>query len=63
MDSVRKFIFNASIITTLIGGIGTIRATAAGPRDWRLILMWVSWLATLAVAVGTVIEDNKELER
>jgi hypothetical protein len=24
--------------------------------------MWVSWLATLAVAVGTVIEDSKELE-
>jgi hypothetical protein len=58
---VRKFIFNASIITTLLGGIGTIRATATGPRDWRLIL-WVSWLATLAVAVGTVIEDSKELE-
>ena len=61
MDFVRKFIFNASIITTLVGGIGTIRATAAGP-PWRLILMWVSWLATLAVAIGTVIEDNRELE-
>jgi hypothetical protein len=59
---VRKFIFNASVIGALLGGIGVIRSTARGPRDWRLILGWVSWLATLAIAVGTVIEDSKELE-
>lgn len=59
---MRRFIFNASIITSLLGGIGVIRSTATGPRDWRLILMWVSWLATLAVAIGTVVEESKELE-
>jgi hypothetical protein len=59
---VRRFIFNASVIGALLGGIGVIRSTARGPRDWRLILGWVSWLATLAIAIGTVIEDSKELE-
>jgi hypothetical protein len=53
--TLRKFIFNSSIISAIFGGFGTIQATRKGPHDWRTILMWVSWLATLAIAVGTVI--------
>jgi hypothetical protein len=47
---VRKFIFNSSIISAIFGGFGTIQATRKGPHDWRTVLMWVSWLATLANA-------------
>ena len=60
---MRKFIFSTSVLGSLFGGVGVVQATRNGPRDWRLILMWVSWLATVAIAVGTVIEDQKELER
>jgi hypothetical protein len=61
---MRKYILNASILGALFGGVGIVQATRKGPRDWRLILMWVSWLATVAVAVGTVAEEAKEeLER
>ena len=60
---MRKFIFSTSVLGSLFGGVGVVQATRNGPRDWRLILMWVSWLATVAIAVGTVIEDSKELER
>lgn len=59
---MRKYILNASILGALFGGVGIVQATRKGPRDWRLILMWVSWLATVAVAVGTVAEESKELE-
>ena len=60
---MRKYILNASILGALFGGVGIVQATRKGPRDWRLILMWVSWLATVAVAVGTVAEEaNEELE-
>jgi hypothetical protein len=52
---VRKFIFNSSIISAIFGGFGTIQATRKGPNDWRTVLMWVSWLATLAIAIGTVV--------
>ena len=44
----------------LFSGIGVVRATAAGPRDWRLLLMWISWAASLAVAIGTVAEETRE---
>lgn len=57
---MRKYILNSSILGALFGGVGVVQATRKGPRDWRLILMWVSWLATVAVAVGTVAEEAKE---
>jgi hypothetical protein len=62
---VRKFIFNTTLLSALFGGWGTVQATRRGPRDWRLILMWISWGLTVAIAVGTVIkqtQDHNELE-
>lgn len=54
---MRRFIFNTSILGALFGGVGVVRATASGPRDWRLILMWISWGLAVAIAVGTVIKE------
>jgi hypothetical protein len=59
---VRKFIFNGSIISAIFGGFSTIQATRKGPNDWRTILLWVSWIATLAVAIGTVVKQSNETE-
>ncbi len=61
---MRKFIFNTSVLSSLFGAVGVIQASRKGPRDWRLILMWVGWACSVAIAVGTVVEDqkNKELE-
>jgi hypothetical protein len=59
---MRKFIFNGSIISAVFGGLGVVQTTRKGPRDWRLILMWVSWLAALAIAVGTVVEQANDAD-
>ncbi|MFC5503311.1 hypothetical protein ACFPJ4_13770 [Lysinimonas soli] len=59
---MRKFLFSASVLGALFGGVGVIRATRNGPRDWRLILQWIIWGATVAIAVGTVIEQSKDAE-
>jgi hypothetical protein len=59
---VRKFLFNTSVLSALFSAIGVVRTTSKGPRDWRLILMWVSWAASLAIAIGTVIEETKDAE-
>lgn len=56
---MRKFIFNGSILSVVFGGISAFRATKQGPRDWRTALLWVSWAATLASAIGTVIIDAR----
>ena len=60
---MRKYLFNIPVWSAAFSFIGLAKTTANGPRDWRLILMWVGALAALGIAVGTVIEKNKELER
>jgi hypothetical protein len=59
---VRKFLFSPSIWSSLFGAIGVIRTTTSGPRDWRLVLQWIVFGATVALAVGTVIERSNEAE-
>ncbi len=64
---MRKFILNTSVLSAVASGWGVVQTTRNGPRDWRLILMYVSWGISVAIAVGTVIEqakdDQLELER
>ncbi|MFE6967578.1 hypothetical protein ACFVAJ_21065 [Agromyces sp. NPDC057679] len=59
---MRKYLFSGAVISAVISGIGVAKATLDGPRDWRLLLMWVSWAASLAIAIGTVAEETKRPE-
>lgn len=59
---MRKFLFNTSVLSSLFGAVGVIQASRKGPRDWRLILMWVGWACSVAIAVGTVVEESKQKE-
>jgi hypothetical protein len=60
--AVRKYIFNTGVLTSAFSFLGLARTTKRGPRDWRLVLMWISALVGLALAVGTVIEKNRDAE-
>ncbi len=59
---MRKFLFSTQVLGAVIGGWGVLQTTRKGPRDWRLALMWVSWAATLAVAIGTVKKDADQAQ-
>lgn len=59
---MRKFLLNTSVLSAAFGALGLARTTKRGPRDWRLILLWLSWGATLAIAIGTVIERSRDEE-
>ena len=59
---MRKFIFNFSVLSSLFGAVGLAKSTAQGPRDWRLILLWIAWGINVAIAVGTVIEETRDGE-
>lgn len=56
---MRKFIFSSTVLGAVFGGWSAVQTTRKGPRDWRLILMWISWGLTVAVAIGTV-QKNAE---
>lgn len=57
---MRKFIFSGSLISAVFGGWSVLQTTRKGPRDWRLILMWIAWAANVAIAVGAVNERARE---
>jgi hypothetical protein len=59
---MRRFLFNTSVLSAAFGVVGLARTTKRGPRDWRLVLLWLSWGATLAIAIGTVIEKSRDEE-
>lgn len=59
---MRKFLFNTAVLSAIFSAFGVVQTTRRGPRDWRLVLMWVSWAASLAIAIGTVVEDTKDAE-
>ncbi len=56
---MRKYLFSTAIIGSLFGAWSNVQITKEGPRDWRLVLMWLSWGISMAIAVGTVIEEAK----
>ncbi|MGV8857674.1 hypothetical protein [Rhodoglobus sp.] len=63
---MRKFLFNSSLLSAVAGGWSIFQTTKQGPRDWRLILMWISWGLTVAIAVGTIVKEAQnsyELEK
>ena len=59
---MRKYVFNTSVLSSVFGILGLAKTTKNGPRDWRLVLLWLAWGIGVAIAVGTVIEKNKEAE-
>jgi hypothetical protein len=60
MGTLRKYLFNGVIVSSLISGIGALRQQRKAPADWRTVLTWASWILSFAVAVGTVrIESQK----
>jgi hypothetical protein len=59
---MRKYLFSGAVLSAIFSGIGVVRSTVAGPRDWRLLLMWISWAASLATAIGTVVDESERAE-
>lgn len=65
---MRKYLFNAGVLSSITSGIGIVKATKSGPRDWRLGLLWASWGIGVALAFGAVKQREEairqdELER
>lgn len=63
MGTLRKYLFNGAVLTSLLSGLQSFRAQRKAPKDWRTYLGWIAWGLTTAVAVGTVrinsIEESK----
>lgn len=57
---MRKFIFNTTVIGAVFGLISTIQTTKSGVKDWRVPLLWITSGISVAIAIGSVIEESRE---
>lgn len=57
---MRKYILSGAVISAALGAVSIVRTTRQGPRDWRLALAWLGWGISVAIAVGNVIEKDKD---
>jgi hypothetical protein len=51
---MRRFLLSGSFISAVIAGLSLLRKTLAGPRDWRVVLLWASWAISLVLAVAAI---------
>jgi hypothetical protein len=60
MGTLRKYLMNGAIISSVFSGISAFRQGRKAPTDWRTYLTWIAWALTLAVAIGTIRKDSLE---
>lgn len=60
--SLGKYLTNPGVLGAAVGAVSTARRTGGMPRDWRRFVMWGVWLATLALAIGSVAMQDKDRE-
>jgi hypothetical protein len=57
---MRKFIFSSAMIGIVAGGWNTLKQTKKRPNDWRIVLLWIGWGLSAAIAIGDVVQDARE---
>jgi hypothetical protein len=58
MGTLRKYLLNGALISSVLSGISAFRQGRKNPTDWRTYLTWIAWVLTLLVAVGTIRKDS-----
>jgi hypothetical protein len=58
MGTLRKYLMNGAIISSVFSGISAFRQGRRNPSDWRTYLTWIAWGLTLVVAIGTVRKES-----
>lgn len=61
---MKRFLMNGTFLSALFSGFGLIKQTVTGKRDWKLVLLWASWLISLVAIVATISDtvDDDEID-
>lgn len=51
---MKKFLVNGTFISVLFSVFGLIKTTMTGKRDWKLVLLWASWVLSLIAVIATI---------
>ena len=51
---MKKFLLNGGFISAIFSVFGLVKTTMTGKRDWKLALLWVSWVLSLVAIIGAI---------
>ena len=57
---MKKFLLNGSFLSAIFSVFGLVKATVSGKRDWKLALLWVSWIVSLVAIVAEITDPDDE---
>ena len=56
---MKKFLLNGGFLSAIFSVFGLIRTTVSGKRDWKLALLWVSWILSLIAIIGAINDPDE----
>ena len=57
---MKKFLLNGSFLSAIFSVFGLVKATISGKRDWKLALLWISWIVSLVAIVAAITDPDDE---
>jgi hypothetical protein len=57
---MKKLLTNGGFLSALFSGFGLVKATMTGKRDWKLVLLWASWVLSLIAIIATVNDTDRD---
>lgn len=57
---MKKFLLNGSFLSALFSAFGLIKTTVSGKRDWKLALLWLSWIISLIAIIGAINDPDDD---
>jgi hypothetical protein len=62
VQTVKKFLMNGTFISVLFSVFGLIKSTMTGKRDWKLVLLWASWVLSLIAVIAAINDPDADDE-
>ncbi len=59
---MKKFLMNGTFISVLFSVFGLIKSTMTGKRDWKLVLLWASWVLSLIAVIAAINDPDADDE-
>jgi hypothetical protein len=58
--AMKKFLLNGSFLSAVFSVFGLVKSTVSGKRDWKLALLWISWIVSLIAIVAAITDPDAD---
>jgi hypothetical protein len=58
--AMKKFLLNGSFLSAIFSVFGLVKATVSGKRDWKLALLWISWIVSLVAIIAAITDPDED---